>query len=331
MVGALNQHENSRVRGVQSMKQQSKPGNKIWTVLIILFILFLLGSLMAGMINVFSGFQSGNDYEGEGNVALIPLKGVLLTGEDSSFGMQGGSSSGKIVKQLEQAADNPDIKAIVLEINSPGGSGVAVDEVIESLNDIKQNKTVVAWVRDVGASAAYWVSIATNYTVADRLSMVGSIGVIGSYLEYSGLLDHFNVTYRRLVSGKYKDMGSPYREMTSEEQALEQQKLAVMHEVFIQDVAKYRHMDVKDVRKLATGMVYLGTEAKDLGLIDEVGGKKDVIRYLEGHLNTTVSIVEYKEKKSVLDWLQNLQSQGLSKAEIAQLLFLDTEPRPSFS
>ncbi len=314
------------------MKQDQKPKSKIWVIIIILGILFVVGTLMAGVINFFSDLRSGGEYEGEGNVALIPLNGVLLTEEGSSFmGAQGETSSAKIVKQLEQVSANPDIKAVIIEINSPGGSGVAADEIIEALNEVKQNKTVVAWIRDMGASAAFWVSVATNYTVADRLSMTGSIGVIGSYLEYAGLLEHFNVTYRRLVAGKYKDEGSPYKEMTPEEQALEQEMLDAMHEVFIRDVAKYRHLDVKEVRKLATGRVYLGKDAKDLGLIDEVGGKKSVMNYLESHLNTSVSIVEYKEKKSVLDWLQNLQSQGLSQADIAQWLFLTQEKVPSFS
>lgn len=314
------------------MKEDKKPKNKIWTVIIILFILFLVGTLMASVVSFFSGLKSDNTYEGSGNVALIPLNGVLLTDDDSSFmGVQGQSSSSKIVKQLEEARDNEDIKAIILEINSPGGSGVAADEIIESLNEIKQNKTVVAWIRDMGASAAFWVSTASNYTIADRLSMTGSIGVIGSYLEYAGLLERFNVTYRRLVSGKYKDAGSPYREMTEEEQALLQERLDGMREVFIQDVAKYRHLEVKEVRKIATGMVYLGSEAKELGLIDKVGGKKEVVNYLEQHLNMSVSIVEYKEKKSVLDWLDVLKSQGLSKADILQGLFLNQERIPSFS
>ncbi|MEK6964519.1 MAG: signal peptide peptidase SppA [Nanoarchaeota archaeon] len=314
------------------MKQDKNPKSKVWTIIIILFILFLVGTLMASVIAFFSDFNSENEYGGNGNVALIPLKGVLLTDDDSSFmGVQGQASSTKIVRQLEEARDNPDIQAIVLDINSPGGSGVAADEIIEAMNDIKQNKTIVAWIRDMGASAAFWVSVASNYTIADRLSMTGSIGVIGSYLEYPGLLDRFNVTYRRLVAGKYKDTGSPYREMTKEEQVLDQQKLDAMHDIFIRDVAKYRHLDVKEVRKIATGMVYLGSEAKDLGLIDEVGGKRSVVKYLEKNLNTSVSFVEHKEKKSVLDWLQILQSQGLAKADIAQWLFLTQEKVPSFS
>ncbi|HLD05548.1 MAG TPA: signal peptide peptidase SppA [Candidatus Nanoarchaeia archaeon] len=311
---------------------KEKPKSRLLTVFVVLFILFLVGTLMASVVSFFTGINSNKLYGGEGNVAVIPLKGLLLTDDDSPFmGVQGQASSTKIVEQLEEAAGNREIKAIVLEINSPGGSGVAADDILAAMDDIKQNKTIVAWVRDIGTSAAYWVSMGTNHTIADRLSVTGSIGVIGSYLEYAGLLERFNVTYRRLVSGKYKDTGSPYREITEEELALEQQKLVAMHDVFIRDVAKYRNLDVREVRKIATGMAYLGSEALELGLIDEVGGKKEVVRYLESHLNASVQFVDYQEKKNVLDWLRQLQAQGMLKSLMENGLFLDTTKVPLFS
>lgn len=305
--------------------KQEKP-RKIWIAILILIVLFLISTAIAGVINLFTNF-SGEEIEEEGNVALIPIKGVIVADEETPFlGTSGTASSTKIIKQLEEAAADEEIKAIILEINSPGGSPVAADEVTQAIKEIKINKTVVAWIREMGASAAYFIASGTNYTVAGRMSLTGSIGVMGSYLEYADLLTRFNVTYRRLVSGKYKDAGTPYRRLTAEEESLIQERIDAMHSIFIEEVAENRHLNAKDVRKIATGMVYLGAEAKELGLIDVVGGKKEAVEYLEKALNTTIQVKEYKEKKNILELLRQLQSQGQSVEALTKLLMLDQTP-----
>ncbi|MBI3883795.1 MAG: signal peptide peptidase SppA [Sphingobacteriales bacterium] len=168
---------------------------------------------------------------------------------------------------------------MLFEINSPGGSAVASEEIANAVK--KANKTTVAWIREIGTSGAYWVASSSGHIVANRVSITGSIGVIASYLEFPGLLEHYNITYQRLVSGKYKDIGSPFKEMTPEEKAIFQQNLDTIRDYFVSEVAKNREMSKKDVDKIANGVFYLGAQAKELGLIDELGGKDEAINYIE--------------------------------------------------
>ncbi len=268
--------------------------------LIILFGIMVISVLLAGSS---SDFTTGN-----GNVAIIPVDGVIQTGGSSSLFGEAVASSTQIVGWIENADRNPSVKAIIFEINSPGGSPVASEEIANAIK--ATNKTTVAWIREMGTSGAYWVASSCDMIVADRMSITGSIGVISSYLDFSGLMDDYNVTYQRLVSGKYKDIGSPYREMTAEEEALWQQEIDQMHEFFIQEVAQNRKMSIEKTRELATGLFYTGYSAKENGLIDELGGKKEAISYIEQNLGIKARIMEYKKKVSFLDVLSSAFYQG---------------------
>src|SRR3989338_2223036 len=167
----------------------------------VLFLLSILGFIAVGIMSLFVGV----DVESlSGNVALIPIDGIILGSDDSEFLFESITSSLDAVELIEKADKNPNIKAIILEINSPGGSAVASEEIAKAVQ--KTNKTTVAWIREVGASGAYWVASSSDYVIANRVSITGSIGVIASYLEFPGFLEKYNVTYRRLVSGKYKDI-----------------------------------------------------------------------------------------------------------------------------
>ena len=268
-----------------------------------IFVVILLGflGLMAlGVISLFAGV----DVESlSGNVALIHIDGVIMGSEDSQSFFESTTSSLDAVELIEKADKNPNIKAIILEINSPGGSAVASEEIANAVK--KTNKTTVAWIREVGASGAYWIASSADHIVANRVSITGSIGVIASYLEFPGLLERYNVTYRRLVAGKYKDIGSPFKEMTSEEASVFQQNLDVIRDYFVSEVAKNRNLNKKDVDKIANGLFYLGSQAKDLGLVDELGGKDEVIKYIDGKEDITAEIAEYKKEKGILDLLSN--------------------------
>jgi len=155
-------------------------------------------------------------FDGEqltGNVALIPISGVIMTEESGSYFSSEIASSSEIVKSLHEAEESSQIKAIVLEINSPGGSAVASDEIGSAVKKAKLKKPVVAVIRDAGASGGYWVASAADYIVANRMSITGSIGVLSSYLEFSGLMEQYGVTYEKLTAGKYKDMGNPFEKL----------------------------------------------------------------------------------------------------------------------
>lgn len=265
---------------------------KTKTVILIIVGLFILSWLLASLFSD-SGF---------GNVAHIKVNGVIMS--ENTGGLLGGgiASSTSIVGFIEEANKDSNIRAILLEINSPGGSPVASSEIAEAVR--KSNKTVVAWVRETGASGAYWVASPSYKIVAHPLSITGSIGVLGSYLQYSGLLERFNITYERLVAGDYKDMGSPMKELEADERKSLQHTLDLMHEYFIQSVADNRNMSYENVRNVSDGSFFLGMEAEKRGLVDFLGGKDVAEEIIKRRENLTdVYLVEYKQKITFFDML----------------------------
>lgn len=285
--------------------KKAKIGRIIGTIVIIVLLSFL-SMIVAGVLSiVFIGNSVSSDIDTTGNVALIKINGPIVTSSDESiFASAEGVSADSVVKRLDSISKDPTIKAVILEINSGGGSGVAADEIgyaIEKLSD--KNITVVSYVRDIGASAAYWIASESDYIIANKLSFVGSIGVLSGFIEISGLMDDYNVSYERFVAGKYKDFGTPLRPVTSEERKLFQAKLDAMHKVFIEEVAYNRNVSFEEIEKIATGMIYTANEALKYNLIDEIGYMDNVIEYLEEKENITVDIKEYSSKKSLFNIL----------------------------
>lgn len=272
-------------------------------IIIVLIVLGLMSVLIAGIIGMFLGISGPDESPAIGNVAVIAVEGQLLTSSTSSLTSKAAISS-DIVKLIEKAAKDSGVKAIVLAVNSPGGSAVASDEISEAVRAAAlKNKTTVAWIRDIGTSGAYWVASSTEHIIAHPASFTGSIGVISSYVEVDKLMNDYNVTYRRLVAGKYKDIGTPFKEMTPEEYAIFQQSLDEMHALFINKVAENRKLSPESVRAIATGQFYTGMKAKELGLVDELGGKKEVENYLKAKLKTDIKFAEFKKPKTFFERL----------------------------
>ena len=260
-------------------------------IIIVIGILTVFSILVVGFVTL---VLTGEDIKA-GNVAVVPIKGVIMIDDSSDlFSATSIASSTSIVEQIEKAEKDPAIQAIVFDINSPGGAPVASAEIARAIKEC--NKTTVAVIREYGASGAYWAASAADYIIANEVSVTGSIGVLGSYLQYGGLMERYNVSYERFVAGEYKDMGSPYREMSGEEKQLYQSELDAMHDIFVKSVAENRGMSYENVDAMATGQIYLGIDAVDNGLIDELGGKKEAYAYIQNKLSITVEPVEYEEK-----------------------------------
>lgn len=282
------------------MAEKSRTG---LAIVVIIFILFLVSMFFAGMITL---ALSGDTEYVTGNVALIPLSGVITADRSSSFLGDQNIASPDVISLIEKAEKNPSIKAIVFEINSPGGSAVGSEEIANAVSKVKKPK--VALIREVGASGGYWVASSTDHIVANRMSVVGSVGVISSYLEFPGLLDKYNVTYRRLIAGKYKDVGSPFKTMTSEEEAMLMRGLEDTHEYFIESIAKNRKLDRRAIDEVSTAAVYTGREALQLGLIDEIGGRDEVTAYLKKTYDIDAEYTEYKTKRGFFESLEGVFS-----------------------
>lgn len=272
---------------------------KRWIIVfLVIGMFFLLAFFVSSFASLFVGLEQ------LGNVALVPIEGALSVSKGNSFTTETVSST-DIVKQIKKASENPSIKAIVVEINSPGGSPVASKEIADAIK--RSNKTTVAVIREAGASGGYWVASAADHVIANEMSITGSIGVIGSYVEFAGLLNRYNMTYQKLTSGKYKDIGDPFTPLGAEERGILLSKISKLHDIFIKEVAKNRNMPEDRVRQIATGEFYLGVEALDLGLVDELGDQDTAKAWLQKRLNLTkIEFAEYSAKKGLFEELAGM-------------------------
>ncbi|USN45145.1 MAG: signal peptide peptidase SppA [Candidatus Woesearchaeota archaeon] len=238
-----------------------------------------------------------------GNVAVIPVQGTIVATGESGVFQDSVVSSDEVLELIDKATRDPRIKAIVFEINSPGGSAVASDEVGQAIKAI--DLPTVAHIREVGASGGYWIASTTDYIVANRMSMTGSIGVIASFLDFSGFIERYNVSYERFVSGEYKDLGTPFRKVTNEERDIFQEKLDMIHDYFIQEVYENRHLskDDESYELITSGSFFLGVEAYNLGLVDELGGQVQVQEHLAQVLGEEAVFVRFETEKSLFDIL----------------------------
>lgn len=236
------------------------------------------------------------------NIALIYINNEILLTESPSFLPYAATYADDVIGNIEGATASPSIKAIIFEINSPGGSAVASSEIADAIKKVQAaNKTAVALIREQGTSGAYWIASSCEHVIAHPLAITGSIGVLASYLEISGLLERYNITYERLVKGEHKDILSPFRELSDEERSMIEKKLDIIYKTFIEEVALNRNLSKEQVQELADGMFCLGKEAKELGLVDELGSRQEAINYVEAKHNIKARIKEYKKEKSLFE------------------------------
>ena len=265
---------------------------------IVIFVIVFIGLLFTlSLARTFSGPS-----EGRGNVAHIKVEGIITTAAQRDlFSQEIGASSDRIVEFIRRADADRSISGIILEINSPGGSGVASDEIARALRNV--DKPTVAYIREVGASGAYWIASSSDHILANRLSTVGSIGVIASYLEFSGFLERYNISYQRFIAGEKKDFGSPFREPTPAETAQFQAQLEELHNIFIEEVAAGRGLDAEYIRSIADGSFVTGNAALELGLIDGFGGYDEAVLYMQEVLGRNITVVNYRQPRGFLQSL----------------------------
>jgi len=244
---------------------------------------------------------------GGGTVAVIPIQGDI--GYSSSNVLGGGVVNPDVVKeQIRSAEDDGSVGAILLEINSPGGTPVASEEI---MNEIKNSKKpVVSWISDSGASGAYLAATGSDKIVASNSSMVGSIGVIMDLTNLSDLYEKLGINRSSIKAGKYKDMGADYRDLTLEEQSILQVMVNENYDNFISIVAENRNLTHEYVASIAEGRIYTGKQAKDLKLIDEVGGKDEALDLAArlGGIPGSYKVVTMSSPQSFDDILSSLSS-----------------------
>lgn len=210
-------------------------------------------------------------------VAVVEIYGpIYISQKASRFGMAGDAD--RIVRRLHKIGENKDIKAVVLRINSPGGSVAATQEICREINLLRASGTVVvASLGDIAASGGYYIASQADLIVADRGTLTGSIGVILQFANVQELFKKVGVKIETVRSGAHKDIGSPFRELTQAERDILQALITDAYDQFIDAVASGRKMDKAKLAPLADGRIFTGTQAKENGLIDEFGNSMEAI------------------------------------------------------
>ncbi|PAF44586.1 signal peptide peptidase SppA [Helicobacter sp. 11S02629-2] len=218
------------------------------------------------------------------NLAKLELKSMIINSDD----MQ---------KQIDRIKENPSIKGVLLEVNSPGGTMSGSIEIADLLKDLRL--PIVAYDAGVMASGSYYASIYSDYIVANRGALVGSIGVIFEGFDIQNLLAKLGVEPQTLQAGKYKSAGTFTRQWTNEEKDYLQNLVNKQYALFVNDVKERRHLK-ESPNIFAEGKVFSASEAKDLGLIDEVGSKSDAVKKL-------LMLIKQKDPKDAITkpvWLE---------------------------
>lgn len=218
----------------------------------------------------------------EPRVAVIRVNGPIVGGDDAdmAWGSPSSTTSGALMRQFRKARQDDSVQAVLLRVNSPGGSAAATQEAAAELQKLKDSgKPVVVSMGDTAASGAYWLAAYGDKIYANPSTITGSIGVYMSYYDVQGLSEKLGVREEKIKSGPHKDIFSPFRPMTEEERRLTQNMVDDMYEQFVAVLAEQRHMDGEKVRSLADGRVFTGVQAKEAGLVDELGNYYDALGY----------------------------------------------------
>jgi len=224
--------------------------------------------------------QSGGKSFGNDKIAIIEIEGMLANARAGGFMQAQENPVSKFVQQLDAAERDSRVKAVVLRINSPGGTVTASDTMYERLKRFRaeSKKPVVACALEVSASGAYYVSCAADQIIAAPTSVVGSIGVIFSTFDASGAMAKLGVKNDAIKSGPYKDIGSPFRPIKEDERQIMQDLVDEYYGRFTHIVTTSRHLTDADKIKIATdGRVFSGEQARELGLVDQTGTLEDAI------------------------------------------------------
>ncbi|MBU4536511.1 signal peptide peptidase SppA [Patescibacteria group bacterium] len=268
----------------RDMKLFKRIGMAIVLVACVIIIKDELVWQFGGDDNYYDDYSYSENYSGDCNVVKIDLKGFI----DIETYEDGDVSSSEIVGALEDIENNPDIKAVIMDIDSTGGVPVAGEEISNALSRI--DKPAIALIRAFGDSAAYWSAVGADRIFASANSDVGSIGVTMSYLDNVQQNQITGLNYNSLSSGKFKDTGDPNKTLTWEEKQYLIRDVNIMNDNFIKAVAEKRNLDIAKVKKLADGSSMLGQMALDNGLIDEIGDIYAVKNYLENLIGEEVII-----------------------------------------
>jgi protease-4 len=237
-------------------------------------------------------------------IGVIPIEGII-------------SDSRNILYHLDKFQKDQAIKAIILRIDSPGGSVGPSQEIYHQVRKTIRTKKVIVSMGAVAASGGYYIAAAADKIVANPGTITGSIGVIMEFFRFEELLKKIGVQLEVIKSGEFKDVGSPHRELTDRDRELLLQVITDIKNQFIEGVASGRHMPVEKVREIADGRIFTGDRAKKLGLVDALGNFQDAVdlaKEMSGIEGEVDLVYPEKRRPSLLDIIMETGIKSLKKA-----------------
>lgn len=257
--------------------------------------------------NLITSRQSKLKNDNSAQIAVIIANGEIMSGQgdDNTIGSE------TLCEQLRKARTDENIKAVVLRINSPGGSALASDVIWREVNMTKKAKPIIASMSDVAASGGYYIAMACDTIVAQTTTITGSIGVFGITFNAENFLKNkLGITTDRVTTGKFSDIGSVTRASTEVEKRMIQNEVERIYDDFTTKAAEGRHMSMSDLRNVASGRVWSGAEGKENGLVDLYGGLSDAIKLAAAKANITDYETQYLPEQKNKYWNSILNQFG---------------------
>lgn len=239
---------------------------------------------------------------------------VYAVGEIDGSNKNDGIDSEDISEDLLDIADNDKIKAVVLRINSPGGSAYGSEQIWKAISVVKSKKPIVVSMGDYAASGGYYIACNTDRIFAQPTTLTGSIGIFGIFPNIGGLTDKLGIKFDNVKTNKYSDFGATYRPMNTEERVILQRYINNGYELFTKRCAEGRNMNIDSLKAIAEGRIYSGTDAMRLGLVDEMGGLEEAITFAAKKANiSNYTLKYYPSVKSLIEQISDIFSTSVEE------------------
>lgn len=268
---------------------------------------------LSDMINV----KKNTPKDKSGNIVAVYYASGEITDYSSSSASEEGIVGTKVIRDLRKLKENDDVKVVVLRVNSPGGSAFASEQICHAVKELKTKKPVIVSMGDYAASGGYYMSCMADTIVAEPTTLTGSIGVFGMIPNLKGLSEKVGLTFDVVKTNKFADLGVIMRPFNQDEKALIQMSVAQSYDTFISRCAEGRHMTKEAIEKVGEGRVWTGEMAKELGLVDVLGGIDTALEIavrkagIEGY-----TVVSYPAKQDLLSSLLDTKPTNYVESQI---------------
>ena len=268
---------------------------------------------LSDMINV----KKNMPKDKSGNIVAVYYASGEITDYSGSSTSEEGIVGTKVIRDLRKLKDDEDVKAVVLRVNSPGGSAFASEQIWHAVKELKTEKPVIVSMGDYAASGGYYISCVADTIVAEPTTLTGSIGIFGMVPNVKELSEKIGLTYDVVKTNKFSDFGNIMRPFNQDEKTLMQMMITQGYDTFVNRCAEGRHMSKEAIEKIAEGRIWTGEAAKELGLVDVLGGIDTALEIavrkagIEGY-----TVVSYPAKQDLLSSLLNTKPTNYVESQI---------------